>query len=124
MSEDYKKRARDRAKALGQSKNYKMPEGENTFRIAPVPADKKGNNQNYIEYQVHKDLPNAKFWVTCGYHPVTGEGECLCCDKYIPMLEKKGKEERAAKLTPSICVGANLAAYISSDYRVRKTRLS
>lgn len=109
MSDDYRTRAAARAKTVGAKKDWKPIEGENTIRILPTPPDKKGNNEVYIEFQVHKDVGPEKRWLTCGHDAVTGEGSCICCDKYIPKLERSGKDTRASAMAPVKVLGVNIA---------------
>ena len=92
-------RARKRAKEIGGSKFYKMAVGDNCIRVLPTPKGKK-SDELFIEIQTHDKVGPNKKWLRCGIDPVTGKGKCWICDKLIPQLRKKGKEERAAALEP------------------------
>lgn len=104
MSDDYKDRARRRAKERQETYWWKVvgtPNGtDNTFRILPTPKKGTSSPAVFFEYQVHRDVGPKKRMVRCGKDADTGEGRCWLCDKRIPALEKAGKQSRAVGLAP------------------------
>lgn len=115
MSDDYRKRASARAKTIGKRKGFALGEGPTSIRIGPTPPDKKGKDDIFLEYNVHKNVGSAKQWLRCGHDKGQG-GSCLTCDKEIPKLEKKGKDTRAAALAKSPMLAVN-ASKVSDEMK-------
>lgn len=96
---NYRDAAAKRGKEFTSGKSFKIVPGNNSFRILLPPKSKKAPLPWY-EFQVHENVGPSKAYLRCGKDPITGQGDCYTCDKYIPKLRKRGKEERAAALEP------------------------
>src|SRR3954466_11361483 len=100
MASDYREEARDRIKEKSKGKYYKMPEGENVFRILPNALDKpkKFPKRPYFEYSIHRGVgPGAiKRTMTCGKDGV--DGECWLCQTVEKMMKSSsGAKRKRAK---------------------------
>jgi hypothetical protein len=106
------KTARERAerleKSLGSGKFWKAPVGKFTIRVLPTPANKKGEDDQFLEYNVHDKVGKDKRFLRCGKNS-EGKGKCWLCDVIIPKLRKAGKDSRAAALEPLPKVAVQIA---------------
>lgn len=99
MADDYKNRARKRAKERQSGFWYKLAVGENSIRILPTP-ESDDSPSVWMEYGVHRDVGPLKKTLRCGKEAGTDKGRCWLCDKQIPKLRSVGKESRASALEP------------------------
>lgn len=99
MADDYKARAKKRAKERQSGFWFKLAVGDNSIRILPTPKSETTPSV-WMEYGVHRDVGPLKKTLRCGKEAGSDEGRCWLCDKHIPKLRSVGKESRAAALEP------------------------
>jgi len=111
------KSAQDRAsrleKELGSKRFWTAPVGDFTIRVLPTPANKKGDDDLFLEYFMHENVGKEKRFLRCG-KDASGKGKCYLCDKVIPKLRSAGKDQRAAALEPKPKVAVQIAV-VSKD---------
>jgi hypothetical protein len=96
--DDYRAAAKKRQERT-KTEKFGLKVGDNTIRILKTP---KGRTSPavFFEFAMHNKVGPEKKWLRCGIDIATGKGKCYICQKEIPRLEKRGKEERASALAP------------------------
>lgn len=98
MPNDVQNRLKKSMKNKRQKGSFKLSEGPNTIRVLPTP-ESSTTPALYYEYLVHRDVGPKKRLQVCG-KTMAGKGKDWLCDKKIPDLLERGKDQTAANLKP------------------------